>query len=167
MRGMSLLCVLAFLCNTLSAQYVYTIKADSVKLTNCDSSELIIENHTQEPIRSSLAVNGPILAQKLTLSARDWPDYVFDSAYQLLSLPNLEKYIHQHDHLPGIPAASIVENNGTDVGETQAALLKKIEELTLYTIEQDKKLESQRQITEMLIREIRELKELVKSGYKK
>jgi hypothetical protein len=47
MRGMSLLCVLAFLCNSLFAQYVYTIKADSIKLTNCDSSELIIENHTQ------------------------------------------------------------------------------------------------------------------------
>ena len=47
MRCMSLLCVLTFLCNTLFAQYVYTIKADSVKITNCDSSELIIENHTQ------------------------------------------------------------------------------------------------------------------------
>jgi len=120
-----------------------------------------------EPMRSSLAVNGPITAQKLTLSAHDWPDYVFDSAYRLLPLPNLEKYIQQHNHLPGIPAASVVEKNGTDVGETQAALLKKIEELTLYTIEQDKKLESQRQITNKLISEIRELKELVKSADKK
>ena len=47
MRGSLLLCVLIFLCHELSAQYVYTINADSVKITNCDSSELIIENHTQ------------------------------------------------------------------------------------------------------------------------
>jgi len=47
MRSLLLLITLSCLVNTLSAQYVYTIKADSVKLTNCDSSELIIENHTQ------------------------------------------------------------------------------------------------------------------------
>src|SRR5579859_278526 len=47
MRGMTLLCGLLFLCGILSAQTVYTIQADSVKLTGCDSSELIIQNHTQ------------------------------------------------------------------------------------------------------------------------
>ncbi|WP_431212128.1 hypothetical protein ACQ86N_41280 [Puia sp. P3] len=47
MRGLLLLCVLTCLCHELSAQYVYTIKADSVKITNCDSAELILENHTQ------------------------------------------------------------------------------------------------------------------------
>jgi hypothetical protein len=120
-----------------------------------------------EAIRSSLAVNGLITAQELTLSARDWPDYVFDSAYRLLPLPDLEKYIQQNSHLPGMPSASVVEKKGTDVGETQAALLKKIEELTLYTIEQNKKLESQRQVTDTLTREIRELKELIKSECKK
>ena len=93
-------------------------------------------------IHSSLAVNGPIRAQQLILSAHDWPDYVFDSAYQLLPLPHLERYIQQHNHLPGIPSAAVVENKGTDVAETQAVMLKKIEELTLYIIEQNKKIDS-------------------------
>jgi hypothetical protein len=105
-----------------------------------------------EPIRSSLAVNGPITGQKLTLSARNWPDYVFDSTYCLLSLSDLGKYIQQYHHLPGIPPAAVVEKDGTNVGETQAALLKKIEELTLYAIDQDKKLYKQDDT-------IRELKE--------
>jgi hypothetical protein len=88
-------------------------------------------------IRSSLAVNGPIKAKQLTLTTQDWPDYVFDSTYQLLPLTKVHDYIRDHHHLPGVIPATVAEKNGVDVGQTQAALLKKIEELTLYTIEQN------------------------------
>jgi len=88
-------------------------------------------------IRSSLAVNGPIKAKQLTLTTQDWPDYVFDSTYQLLPLTKVQDYILDHHHLPGVVPATVAEKNGVDVGQTQAALLKKIEELTLYTIEQN------------------------------
>jgi hypothetical protein len=112
-------------------------------------------------IRSSLAVNGPITAEKLTLSVQDWPDYVFDSTYQLPALVSIEKYIRQHHHLPGLPSAAAAEKNGTDVGETQAALLKKIEEMTLYTIEQDKKLVEQKNEIENLKQKMERLEQLI------
>lgn len=60
-----------------------------------------------------------------------WPDYVFSKQYQLPSLTEVENYINQNSHLPGIPAAAEVEKKGLDVASNQAALLKKIEELTL------------------------------------
>src|SRR5579859_2590652 len=53
-----------------------------------------------EALRSSLAVNGPVTAKKLTLTAKDWPDYVFDSSYRLPGLAGVGQYIRQQHHLP-------------------------------------------------------------------
>jgi hypothetical protein len=91
-----------------------------------------------------LSVDGTVLARKVKVSQTpsDWPDYVFDSSYQLAPLHAVEKYIQQNKHLPEIPSAAEVKNNGIDLGDNQAVLLKKIEELTLYIIEQNKKLEA-------------------------
>ncbi len=121
-------------------------------------------------LRSSLAVNGTITAKQLILRPKDWPDYVFDSAYRLAPLQAIESYIRRQHHLPGIPSAQEVGNNGTDVGGNQAALLKKVEELTLYTIAADKKsdaqgkkLEEQAIELESLHREIDELKKILTS----
>jgi hypothetical protein len=105
-------------------------------------------------IRSSLAVNGPISAQRLTLSRRDWADYVFDSSYRLPSLAATEDYIRRQHHLPGIPSAAEVKEKGVDVGDNQEALLKKIEELTLYAVDQDKRLNEQRETTSQQAKEI-------------
>jgi hypothetical protein len=102
-------------------------------------------------IRSSLAVNGPISAQRLTLSRPNWPDYVFDSTYNLPSLMETEACIHRQHHLSGIPSAAEVAKEGIEAGETQAALLKKVEELTLYAIQQDHEIE-------LLKKEMTELK---------
>jgi len=95
-----------------------------------------------EPIRSSLAVNGPIKATELTLTAKNWPDYVFKKDYPLRSLPNLERYIDKNHHLPGVTPAREAQEKGVDIGDNQAVLLKKIEELTLYVIDQNKKIEA-------------------------
>ncbi|HWB95034.1 MAG TPA: hypothetical protein VG605_24435, partial [Puia sp.] len=121
-------------------------------------------------IRSSLAINGPITAQKLTLTGRkDWPDYVFDSAYQLKPLSEVAAYLKQEHHLPDIPAAAEIQKQGLDVGANQAALLKKIEELTLYNIDQANKLEEQNKLLETqgrqlttLKAEVEELKAMIK-----
>ena len=95
-------------------------------------------------LRTSLAVNGPITAKKLTLhDDTNWPDYVFDSAYHLTPLNEVDSYIQKEHHLPGIPAAAEIQKQGLDVGANQTALLKKIEELTLYNIDQSKKLDEQ------------------------
>ena len=93
-------------------------------------------------VRSSFAVNGTIKSKKIIISPDEWADYVFDSSYRLPQLGEVESYIHREHHLPGIPSAAAVMKDSLDVGAGQAALLKKIEELTLYTIDQDKKIQS-------------------------
>jgi len=68
-------------------------------------------------LRSSLAVNGPIRAKRLTLEGEtNWPDYVFDSAYRLNSLPAVEAYIQKEHHLPGVPAAAEIQRQGVECG---------------------------------------------------
>jgi hypothetical protein len=105
-------------------------------------------------IDSSLAVNGTLTAKRLKLSQTGWPDYVFDTSYRLLPISRLERYIKDNNHLPGIPSAGEVEEKGVDVGDNQAVLLKKVEELTLYIIEQNKEITS-------LKEEVEDLKKLV------
>ena len=92
-----------------------------------------------------LFVEKGIRTRKLKVDAASivWADYVFDKDYKLTSLPELDKFIQQHKHLPGVQSTAEINKNGIDVGENQAVLLKKIEELTLYIIEQDKKAEVQ------------------------
>jgi hypothetical protein len=82
-----------------------------------------------------LSVNGSIRAKKLIVSQQNWSDYVFYKNYKLRSLNELEKYIQQYQHLPDIPSTKEVQAKGINLGDTQALLLKKIEELTLYVIE--------------------------------
>jgi len=88
-----------------------------------------------------LAVNGKIRAQEIKVETADWPDYVFAKDYQLPSLVETEQHIKEKGHLPGIPSAGDVKSNGVDLGEMNAKLLKKIEELTLHLIEQNKRIE--------------------------
>ncbi|GHE56676.1 hypothetical protein [Roseivirga thermotolerans] len=89
-----------------------------------------------------LEVNGTIRSKKVKVEASPWPDYVFSSDYKLRPLKELEQFVQQNQHLPEVPSAQEIEANGQDLGDIQAVLLKKIEELTLYTIEQEKRLET-------------------------
>ena len=113
--------------------------------------------------RSSLAVNGTIKAKNLTLRPEAWADYVLEKSYRLPSLSAVEDYIRKEHHLPGIPSAAAVQANGVDVGETQTALLKKIEEITLYSIEQDKRIQEQDRQIELLKKEIVEMKKMIRA----
>jgi hypothetical protein len=72
-----------------------------------------------------------------------WPDYVFKKDYKLTPLNELEQFITQNQHLPNVPSAAEVEENGILLGEMNAILLQKVEELTLYI------LDLQKQITEL------------------
>jgi hypothetical protein len=98
---------------------------------------------TLQPGSFKLAVEGKIGAREIQVTlANPFPDYVFDSKYKLRSLYNLENYISQNKHLPGIPSAAEVEKNGgIELGQMNTKLLEKIEELTLYVIELNKKVE--------------------------
>ena len=87
-----------------------------------------------------LSVNGKIRAKEVKVEAANWPDYVFQKEYPLLSLRELETYIKTNGHLPELPTAKEVESNGFELGEMNKQLVKKIEELTLYLIDKDKKI---------------------------
>lgn len=86
-----------------------------------------------------LAVNGRIHAREVKVDVIGWPDYVFSEVYPLPELEELENYIAENGHLINVPSASEVEENGLLVGEMNKLLLEKIEELTLYIIEQNGK----------------------------
>lgn len=89
-----------------------------------------------------LAVNGKIISSKAkALATGDWPDYVFDDDYQLKELSEVETYITSNKHLEGIPSIDEINEEGYHLEEMDALLLEKIEELTLYTIEKQKKID--------------------------
>lgn len=87
-----------------------------------------------------LAVEGSIGARKVKVEATGWSDFVFDNNYVLPNLQELELFISKHRHLPEIPSEKEVKENGIDLGEMDSKLLQKIEELTLYLIQQDKEI---------------------------
>jgi len=100
--------------------------------------------------QSKLAVNGTITAQEVVVTLDGWADYVFEDDYQSMPLDELEQSIKKNKHLPGIPSAEEVAANGVNVGEMQAKLLQKVEELTLYVIELKKENEQLKRRVESL-----------------
>ncbi|WP_338396069.1 hypothetical protein [Fulvitalea axinellae] len=87
-----------------------------------------------------LAVEGSIGARSIKVEASGWSDFVFEKGYDLPSLSEVEAHIKAKGHLEHIPSAEDVEKDGVDLGAMDAKLLRKIEELTLYAIEQEKRL---------------------------
>jgi hypothetical protein len=119
----------------------------------------------------ALAVNGTGIFTKVRVkTAGTWPDYVFKKGYALPDLQQLQRYIAEHKHLPGIVSEGEVAKDGFDLGDHQAALLKKVEELTLYLIDENRRLTEQndrlrQQQTKLddQQRQIDELKRLIKT----
>ncbi|GAB4278131.1 MAG: hypothetical protein Kow0068_01660 [Marinilabiliales bacterium] len=99
--------------------------------TDCDQYRLFVKDGIRtEEVKVDIAANN------------GWADYVFKSDYDLLSIDELENYIKDNGHLPNIPSADDVYNEGINLGEMNAKLLEKIEELTLYIIELNKRIEN-------------------------
>ncbi|MBY0426522.1 MAG: hypothetical protein K2Q22_12850 [Cytophagales bacterium] len=89
-----------------------------------------------------LAVNGSVMCTLLRVqNLSQWPDYVFEEGYKLPELNKVEENLKREKHLEGIPSAQEVKENGVDVGEMNAKLLQKVEELYLYVIQQSKEIE--------------------------
>jgi hypothetical protein len=86
-----------------------------------------------------LDVNGTIRAKEIKVET-GWSDFVFADDYNLMPLDKLERHIKVNNSLPGIPTEKEVLENGVSLGDMQAKLLEKVEELTLYVIEQNKKI---------------------------
>lgn len=106
-----------------------------------------------------LAVEGTIGARKVKVtSVSPWPDYVFSKEYSLPSIASVEKYIAEHQHLSEIPSSAEVAADGIDLGEMNKKLLQKIEELTLYLIEEHKRSLKQQEQIDVLIESVNQLK---------
>ena len=93
-----------------------------------------------DPGTDKLAVNGNIRAKEVRVEIANWPDYVFEKDYKLPTLYEVENHIKKYGHLMNIPSATNIEENGVDVGQMNKLLLEKIEELTLYIIQQEKRI---------------------------
>jgi hypothetical protein len=115
---------------------------DRVNVTN-----LIVSNKVgigTSTISAPLTIKGKILAEEFEIvpnANTPSSDYVFDAQYELMQLTDLEQYVATHKHLPEVPSATEFKQNGYKVGQMDDLLLRKVEELTLYTISLSKQLE--------------------------
>jgi len=117
--------------------------ADPALMVSVGGDWVTINTDTPKP-GYELSVDGQIVCEELLVeNSVDWPDYVFAENYPLRSLDEVEAHIKENKHLPGIPTAEDVKRDGLLIGEMQKRLMEKIEELTLYVIDQNKRLASQ------------------------
>jgi hypothetical protein len=129
-----------------SAQSMFVGQSSSTALGfyNNGAWRLTVDNNGSVGIGTTspdakLAVAGQVHAQEIKVSVTvPGPDYVFEKEYKLTSLDEIKNYIDQNKHLPEVPSAKEMEKNGVQLGEMNMLLLKKIEELTLYMIQQQR-----------------------------
>lgn len=100
----------------------------------------------------SINLVGSVWTKEIVVQLTDpWPDYVFEKKYKKHSLYELEKFIEINKHLPNVPSAIDIEIDGVNLAQMDAILLEKIEELTLYTIEQQKLIDKQAKLIDKLL----------------
>ncbi|HLP06212.1 MAG TPA: hypothetical protein VK152_12360 [Paludibacter sp.] len=119
-----------------------------IGLTNPDNT------FSNTPAEELLIVNGTIHASEVKVNLEGLADYVFSPSYTLMPLHKVEEYVKANSHLPEIPSASEVKENGLSMGEMQNKLLQKIEELTLYMIDQQKTIAGQQKRIEQLEKQL-------------
>ncbi|MHC0446745.1 hypothetical protein ACWA1F_15140 [Flavobacterium sp. 3-218] len=112
---------------------------------------------TSNPVYK-LDVCGTIRAKEIKVDLQGGCDFVFENDYKLMDLNKLENFVTQNKHLPEIAPAREMIENGLEMKEFQMKLLQKIEELTLYTIQQNKKLEMQSKKSEKQEKELKALR---------
>jgi hypothetical protein len=117
-------------------------------LKNANIGGVVIGPGVQNtPVGYRLYVSDGILTEKVKVAVKstdDWSDRVFEDSYRLRTLSQVERFISKNKHLPGVPSAQEVVEKGVDVGQMQAKLLEKVEELTLYVIDLKKENEKLR-----------------------
>lgn len=128
-----------------------TSRLNVVSPANVDETAFSISKGTSGNDVFRVYNNGKVFASEVNIKLpQDYPDYVFKDDYVLISLEELDAYIKEHGHLPNAPQACEVEEEGLNVAEQQVMQMEKIEELTLYTIEQQKLIKQQREMIEVL-----------------
>jgi ABC-type taurine transport system ATPase subunit len=128
-----------------------TSAVDALRVRVGGSTKLYVSGAGQVGVNTTnvaagfeLSVNGQVICTELVVQEPgNWPDYVFSEDYELMPLEALEASIKENKHLPGVPTAAEVKDGGVSIGDMQKQMLEKIEELTLYVIEQNKRLKAQ------------------------
>jgi hypothetical protein len=97
----------------------------------------------------------------------NWPDYVFAKTYQLPSLNEVDAFIKKNSHLPNVPSAKEINEQGINVANMDATLLRKIEELTLYTLQQNKQINDLNKVNKALMQRLEKLEKMMQTQNKK
>ncbi|AXT62448.1 hypothetical protein D1816_19460 [Aquimarina sp. AD10] len=105
----------------------------------------------------NLGIRGKLTSSEVEVKVGGWADFVFNDDYQLPSLEEVENHIQKKGHLANIPSEIEVIRNGINLGEMDTKLLQKIEELTLYTIQQNKELKELKSIIKNLQSKVQDL----------
>ncbi|GAB4032003.1 hypothetical protein GCM10028809_29340 [Spirosoma gilvum] len=142
------------------------IVADETDQSGLRLSSLTNMSRTTHVTDQFLTVNeqGDVVKARYQLrinTPNEWSDNVFSPTYQLRSLSSVAAYIDQHRHLPNVPSAEQVAKDGIDLVKINAILLEKVEELTLYSIQQDKTIQAQQLELQTVKQEQAELKRLL------
>ncbi len=133
---------------------MYMTKSDRVIIGYDVKNLSSLSNHAYK-----LYVGGGIRTELVQVDAASiWPDYVFSHNYNLKPLHQVESYINKNHHLEGVPSADEIKEQGINLAQMDATLLQKIEELTLYLIEQQKVDKFQKEEIEALKAEVKKLK---------
>jgi len=126
-----------------------------------NSKLLVAKNGTGNTVLQ-LDNSGLLRAREIKVDEAAWPDFVFKKSYSIMPLADVEAYINKNKHLPNIPSALDIETNGLSLGKMQNLHMQKIEELTIYTIEQNKQIESLENTVDHLQKQLDEIKALLK-----
>ena len=116
-----------------------SFKAASANITGALSATSATINGALSATSASIA--GILKTKEVQVTLAGWPDYVFDKDYKLPTLSEVEQFIAENNHLPNVPSAAEVEANGIQLGEMNAILIRKVEELTLYILDLQKQID--------------------------
>lgn len=150
--------------SSLTTSTIKAADANGLKLHNSSGNGVFVSNTGSVGIGTTntagylLAVAGKVVATEVFVKHIDnWYDHVFSENYALMSIIDLEKFINENKHLPDIPTENEVLTDGIQLGNIAGLLLKKIEELTLYTIQQQKLIEQQQETLEKVLESLKEV----------
>ena len=152
----------------MDAEHLWERKGQFLQSTNGEAI-IIGSGVVRTPSDYNLFVSKGILAEKVKVAVKntsEWSDKVFDAGYSLKSLSEVESYINANKHLPGIPSAKEMVEKGNDLHQTDAKLLEKIEELTLYLIEMEKSNKQLRQAVKKIDGLQQQVNQLLKAAKK-
>jgi hypothetical protein len=144
-----------------------------LKVSRYDNTELIRVNGSGQmgigtsviPNGFKLAINGHAIAEKMIIRKNEnwnWPDFVFEEDYKLPNLVDIKNFVKDNKHLPEIPSAKDIEENGQDLAEMNRLLLKKVEELTLYLLKEHELNNSQEDKIQALTLELNEVRKMLR-----